>query len=92
MSIGKITALSITGAQTLDVQWDDGRRGQRPELAPLRAEEAREEFEQHQSRRLDRHDQAFEDDDAHRARRRQALGRSNCLFCFDALLHRRRRR
>ncbi len=28
MSIGKITALSITDEQTLDVQWDDGRRGQ----------------------------------------------------------------
>jgi Protein of unknown function (DUF2442) len=26
MSIGKITALSITGAQSLELEWDDGRR------------------------------------------------------------------
>ncbi len=26
MSIGKITALAISGVQTLDIQWDDGRQ------------------------------------------------------------------
>ena len=28
MSIGKITSVSVTGPSTLNLQWDDGRRGQ----------------------------------------------------------------
>ena len=28
MSIGKITAVTVTGPQALNLQWDDGRRGQ----------------------------------------------------------------
>jgi Protein of unknown function (DUF2442) len=44
MTIGKITAVSITGSATLNVTWDDGRNGpidlsliiaHRPALAPL---------------------------------------------------------
>lgn len=28
MSIGKITPVSVTGPNALNLQWDDGRRGQ----------------------------------------------------------------